>query len=1119
MKTSVSGKLRCLLLCSALGLAIGEAAANTISISDNPLQTSIGLPPNILFVIDDSGSMRWGYTPDALVEDGFNSALVCRTINYAGTDTCGSRMGENAYLASSKLNTSYYDPSRTYTPPIKSDGISRYAQASFTNARVNGYDTNSVTVDLATNYRAIMDDFYLQTDCVRYRSNGSCREYAARGFALSPFGDSVDYEGKAGRAFYYQYNSANSGCGNNEKSSSCYTLVRLENDTAKQNNFANWFSYHRTRMQTSKWAIGEAFAHEKLKPEMRVGYGALNYSGLVKTDVTEFSGTGRSGFYNSLYSQGASGGTPLRTALDAAGKYFQKDKPWRDNPSNDNSPIRTCRQSFTILMTDGYYNDAYSGVGNADKDDGPLIAGPGTQTGQYESSVPFKDEYKDTLADIAMHYWKNDLLPLVDNLVPVNDKEYNPAFWQNMTTFGVSLGIPTELFPENPELAFAAIKGKTEIKWPDPAASNSAKIDDLLHAAVNSRGGFFNAGDGGEFAGKLAAALQQMNAGTGSASNLGGVSTSSQSGAKIFQGRYKGEDWSGDLWTYDADNGMQVAWKASEGIPAHESRKIKYFKGNTLSDFINANVTSAELALTPTEAINKENLVNYLRGDQTFEVEKTNGVFRKRSSLLGDIAHSAPLYVGATKPKNYHRNGWKESASYLNYIEKHKARKGVVYVGANDGMLHAFSDDKNLEGGAGKEIFAYVPKAVLPRLKALADPDYEHQYYVDGVLTTGDVHIGSSWKTLVLGTLGRGASGGSNSIFALDVTDPTKITPIWDMPYAEVGQNTGKVLIARNSDGVWIGVIGYGYNNSTNKGGILIFDLATGATIKKIALPNSSAAPNGFSQLETWDSDMDGNVDYVYAGDYQGNIWKFDISNTETNQWDVANSNNPIFTAKIGSTVQPITSGLSISREPNTGKTWIMFGTGSYLAVSDKVSTDKQTIYGIVDETDGSKTAITLTRSNLKQRTYQESHNYRSLEESTVLDVNDKGWYIDLVNNGERVVLPPLMIDNVLVINTLKPDDDPCKAGGISWRMAIDPFKGGRLKRNFFKTPNFAKDVPTSGVKSEKPTVGSTIIITTDENGNKKFTNVLSEGDGGIQGEDLGDATLQRLTWRELTNE
>lgn len=1100
MKSLFSGNFRCLLLCTVLGMAVGEAAANTIGISDNPLQTAVGVPPNVLFVIDDSGSMRWGFTPDSLVSrfsysTNYLEGECIGSDNYAGVkNTCFRDTSGLRYLASPYLNKAYFDPSKPYEPPLRADGT-KMANASFTAALVNGYGTSTTFVNLSNDYRAIMDDFYYRT---KYYNS------TRLGFTVSP-------DAKAGVPFYYSYIA---NCRYSQYDDRCYEY-RAVADADKQK-FANWFSYYRTRMQAAKWGVGRAFAN--VSNEVRVGFGSLNTDDVVKQDVKPLA-TGRSGFYSALYGQAPNGGTPLRLALIQAGEYYSTNKPWRDDPEDTNSPIRSCRQSFTMLMTDGYYNDDSEDVkvGNKDNENGLTIAGPGAQSYQYEPTATFKDAYGDTLADVAMHYWKRDLLPLVENRVPVRDGAVNPAFWQNMTTFGVSLGLTGSV---DPVTAIDAIKSKAAISWPDPAASDAGKLDDLLHAAVNSRGNFFNANDATEFASKLEAALIQITKGTGSASNLGGVSTSSQTGARVFQGRYQSEDWAGDLWTYDADNGMQVAWKASEGIPSHGSRDIKYFKGSTLSAFNKANVTSTELALTAAEATNKDNLIDYLRGDQTFEQGKANGIFRKRSSLLGDIAHSAPLYVGAAERKNYHRNGWPESASYLSYIEANKTRKGVVYVGANDGMLHAFSDSANLGGGAGKELFAYIPKAVLPRLKNLASPDYQHQYYVDGVLTGGDAYIGSGWKTVVLGTLGRGASGSTNSIFALDVTNPAAITPLWEVPYAELGQNTGKVLIARTVSGDWVGIIGYGYNNSTNKGGILVFNLANGSLIKKIALPSSSASPNGFGQLESWDIDMDGNVDYVYAGDYQGNVWKFDISKSNTSQWGVANGNNPIFTAKIGSSAQPITSGLSISREPNTGRTWIMFGTGSYLSVGDKGDTNKQTIYGVVDETDDSRTSVTLTRSNLKARTYQESGDYRALQESTPLTDSEKGWYIDLGAGGERVVLSPLMIDNVLVINTLKPDNDPCKAGGISWRMAIDPYRGGRLKRNFFNTTNFSDGIPTSGVKTESPTVGYTVIRTKDEDGQPIYTEVSGQGDASTPpSRPINVVALgRRLTWRELTN-
>ncbi len=1102
MTTILSKKSLCVMVCTLLGFSMGEAAANTIGVSDSPLQTALGVPPNVLFVIDDSGSMRWGFTPDALASrlttNPGNSRDFTRDCdgsgNYAGvSNTCYYNTTNLRYLVSPRINKAYFDPTKNYSPPVNADGT-QMANASFTAAKVDGYSALSTTINLSTDYRAIMDDFYY-----RGKFSGNWR-----------YGFTVSVNAAAGHAFYYRYID---NCQYNEYDDRCYEYKKVE-DADKQK-FANWFAFYRTRIQTAKWGVGRAFSN--VSNDVRVGFGSINHANVVKQDVKPFTNS-RLGFYTSLYSQVASGGTPLRNALRDVGEYYSTDKPWRDNPDNLLSPIRSCRQSFTMLLTDGYYNDTYSGVGNVDNINGPTITGPGAQSYQYIPSATYKDTTGNTLADIAMHYWNRDLLPQVENRVPVRNASINPAFWQNMTTFGVSLGLVGNV---DPVAAIDSIRTGAANNWSDPQSSDAAKLDDLLHAAVNSRGNFFNANEASEFASKLEQALLQITKGTGSASNLGGVSTSSQTGAKVFQGRYQSEDWSGDLWTYDADNGMQVAWKASEGIPAHGSRNIKYFKGNSLSNFTNANVTSTELDLTAAEATNKTKLVDYLRGDQTFEIGQADGIFRKRSSVLGDIAHSAPLYVGAAERKNYHRNGWPESAAYLNYIEANKTRKGAVYVGANDGMLHVFSDHASLGGGAGKEIFAYIPKAVLPRLKNLSKTDYQHQYYVDGVLASGDAYIGNSWKTIVLGTLGRGTTASSNSIFALDATNPAAITPLWEVPYAELGQNTGKVLIARTSSGTWIGVIGYGYNNSTNKGGILVFDLATGAEIKKIALPNSTAAPNGFAQLESWDADMDGSVDYIYAGDYQGNIWKFDISKSNANQWGLANSNSPIFTARIGADVQPITSGISISREPNTGKTWIMFGTGSYLSVADKANTKIQSIYGIVDETDESRQSVTLNRSNLKARTYQESGDYRALQESTALTDTEKGWYIDLGVGAERVVLPPVMIDNVLVINTLKPDDDPCKAGGISWRMAIDPFRGGRLKRNFFNTENFSEGIPTSGVKTESPTVGYTIIRTKDSDGNPIYTEVSGQGDASTPpSRPINVVALgRRLTWRELTNE
>ena len=239
MKSLFSGNFRCLLLCTALGMAVGEAAANTIGISDNPLQTAVGVPPNVLFVIDDSGSMEWGFLPDALGErltsNGRHLSENCAGIGtYGGvSNTCYLNTTGRAYMMSPHLNKAYYDNNKTYAPPVNSAGQS-LGPASFTSARRNGYlltCPQSECFDLRSEYRAIM------------ANNSFTGTYSGRtrtGFTISP-------DAKAGAAFYYEYTP---GCTYGEYDDRCYTYKTITAD--KQTNFANWFSYYRTRLMAAK---------------------------------------------------------------------------------------------------------------------------------------------------------------------------------------------------------------------------------------------------------------------------------------------------------------------------------------------------------------------------------------------------------------------------------------------------------------------------------------------------------------------------------------------------------------------------------------------------------------------------------------------------------------------------------------------------------------------------------------------------------------------------------------------------------------------------------------------------------------------------------------------------
>lgn len=1086
-------------MCCSAGIA--QAA---VDISSTPLQTGTAVDPNILFLIDDSGSMRWGFMPDDLVtriSNGQRLPDCSGRGDYAGSaNTCFLSTTGRTYLVSGYLNKIYYDPDETYTPPVKEDGT-LYANASYTAAKVDGYSSSSGSVNLATQYRAIMDDYYYYG-----RTSGSGINRV--GFTVSP-------SGNAGSAFYYSFKS---GCAS-QYSDSCYGIKYVA--ASEQVNFANWFSYYRTRMMAAKAGIGRAFQPQPTT--MRVGYAGINKAsgdGTIKnaagisSQTKKFEGSSRTAFFNWLYGKEADGATPLIGALTAAGEYFSSAGPWRS--SDTDITELTCRQSFTMLMTDGYYSDSGSGTGNADGTNGSIITSPDGKRYQYKAVAPFQDSHSNTLADVAMKYWRSDLRPALENRVPATE-EY-PAFWQHMVTFGIGFGVTADVAADT---AFAAIRTKTTISWPNPANSNSAKIDDLLHASVNSRGGFFSAANPTEFAKGLTGTLNSITARVGAASNLAAVSASTQAGAKVFQGRYVSGKWDGDLWAYDLEAGTSIAWKASEKLPRHSDRNIKFVKSGVLTDFKPDNLTTAQLGVASTAV--KTALVNYLRGERSNEV-LSNGVykFRDRVSPLGDIANSSPVYVAAPERMGYQRyTNWPEAVSYEAFLAAHKNRKHMVYVGANDGMFHAF------DATTGVETFAYIPQAVLPELRQLSDIHYAHKYYVDGNATVRDIYLDNKWRTVLLSTTGRGQF---SSMFALDITDPGNIQVLFDITVGAIGQNVGTPVVARANDGLWTALLGSGYNNSANRTGLLYFKLSqlngqfgsyTGAAVTMIAATNDSN--NGLSKIESWDYDFDGNLDFVYGGDVQGNIWKFDLRGATG--WKIANRGQPLFKAAIAGKVQPVTGGLTLSAEPGSGKLWLHFGTGKYLTLADldSASFSTQSMYGITD--DFSDAGVSFSRNDLQTRLLSspaQEPNRRGLSASTALAVNKRGWYIDL-SDGERVVLPALLADQQLEVTTIIPDNDPCLAGGTSWKLAIDPYKGGRLRTNYFDTntdgkfdeqDNLSSGEVTSGVKTDGIISGRDVVRKKDG----KYVGVDGKGDGSLPppGQVNVGIRSNRLTWREL---
>ncbi len=1085
------------LLVSALFAASTVQAA--INIAQAPLETGTAVDPNILFVLDDSGSMRWGFMPDELDTD-FNLGNDCSssTMDYAGAKALACSASGRKYLASSHLNTVYFDPAENYPVPLKPDGVNYYPTPSFTSAPHNGYDSSSSKVDLSSKYYALIADYYYPN------RNGTY------GFAIS---DSTS-DRNPSPAFYFKYRT---GCTQNERSDSCYDYVNVANlGAAEKQKFANWFSFYRTRMMLAKSGVSAAFQSQL--QSMRVGYGAIN-SGVITADVAPFGGGNRSGFFSWLHGKQATGGTPLLTALDTAGQYYQGDKPWLTVPSDPRSAKLECRQSFTILMTDGYYDGSVSAGGNQDGSDGSTITGPNNPDYTYKASDPFRDGESNTLADVAMKYWKTDLRPDLANTVPVPLPNLNPAFWQHMVTFGVGLGVTGSVTAQQ---GFDAVTSKSAVNWWGGSEKQN-KINDLLHASVNGRGGFFSANKPSTFASGLANTLANISARAGSASNIAATAINSlQTESNVYQARFIAGEWAGDLWSYKVDDVSTPVWKASEQLPAPAARNIWFGSSGSTGNakaFVWSEMSAAEQKAFNNDAA----VVDYIRGDRSKE-KKNGGLYRDRTSLLGDLVNSSPELVSAPVDMSYHRYSWSGASSYRSFLESNvKSRPSVIYVGGNDGMLHGFNAD------TGRELLAFIPAAVMAPiggqtvnvLKKYSEQNYQHMFSVDGSPTVVDVFDGNNWRSVLLGSQGRGG----NALFALDVTDPARFggnNVLWDKSFAELGVYLGEPQVFRLNSGHWALVAGYGYNNSSEQSGILLIDVLTGNIIKKLPTGKGSASDsNGMSEISTLDINNDGNIDWVYGGDLHGHVWKFDLSSASEAGWIIANNGQPLFSAvNAQNKRQSVTGGVLANIDPKTGKAWVFFGTGRYLNQDDPSNAEQQTMYGIIDG------PTVSSRAELDARTITTVGDKRVVSYAAQLSVGKKGWYMDLVDTHERIVDMPSMLGGDLVLNTTIPDTNVCNPSGSGYIMAVSAYSGSRLKKIFFDSSgdkNFdnSDKVQISGTATDVSgiRVGSlNSVVTFAKNGSNVLALANCDGVNMCGTAVNASVARQMLSWHEISN-
>ncbi len=551
-------------------------------------------------------------------------------------------------------------------------------------------------------------------------------------------------------------------------------------------------------------------------------------------------------------------------------------------------------------------------------------------------------------------------------------------------------------------------------------------------------------------------------------------STELHTGSRIYQARFNSGNWQGDLVAYQVNSDGSVGdvvWRASQQMPEASSRKIFSWdptatgtrKGIQFSwNALNADQQGA-LNLSA-EGVNDgagPSRLLYLRGEQGNE-QQNGGSFRDREHPLGDIVHSDPLFV-SDQDYGYDLQGGgsalaTEGAAYAAFRNSavYRSRPPMLYVGANDGMLHAFHAD------TGEELFAYVPDAVIDGLSALTSPNYEHRYYVDGSPWAADVWLEGQWRTVLVSSLGAGGK----AVFALDITNPEYFSSddvLWEFSDAELGFTIGQATIARMANGEWAAIFGNGYESSGKRAQLFIVNLSDGSLIRRIdTLAGGSGSPNGLSSPIPVDINGDAVADFIYAGDLLGNLWKFDVTDPSAANWKVAYGSSfsplPLTTARDGlGKPQPITSKPEVGRHPRGG-VMVYFGTGKYFETGDDLvgsSPQVQRFYAIHDRGEMVDVTTDLQEQSILVEMKHADVRVRVTSKEPVDWTARKGWYLDLLSpllgaQGERVVASPVLRYGRVIFTTLIPDPDPCKYGGSSWLMELDALTGGRLKKTPF---------------------------------------------------------------------
>lgn len=1131
LRSFMQNSLVKLLVCQ-LAIVPNLVFAAQASLADVPLFQPAKVPPNILFTFDNSGSMAADHPVDTEIGRAYNGTYINTGIVVGGT--VWHTRGEACY-SNPAFNALWYDNTKRYDPPY-------VATSAGADSRLPGYRaTDTVILNLASaplnGYAAYYGLFgNAWNDYDDMTANLTTNNFVAAGWGWNPF---TSANPPVFFPYYHEFTAGGSPTPGVCHSPASYTLREIRptitsypksvnrTDCAavtctyaeEIRNFATWFSYYRSRSNSVKGGVGEAA--RVIDPTTRVGFQTIG--GVTNNNqfgsflpIAPFTGTQKGEWYRNLYIQFPWYGTLLQRATGRAGEYFRnRTRPGTSTQIAD--PIQySCQQNYHILSTDGYWNPgdqagAPAGTGNYDQiipnTNPDLITALRNETGNNSlvAGNNWPDPYRkgtsgdgigNTLADVAMYYWMTDLRPGMPNNVPVNAKDQ--ANWQHMVQYGIAFGAKGVapfvdiLPPANPPYTTIPGDGNADslpTTWAySSGGSESWKIDDMWHSAVNGHGSFFNVNSFETLARALGNALNDISSrsASGVAPAVSGANLNRTSGANplAFGTTYVSGEWTGNLIanaidpvtgevnlapTWDAQTRMTSqlsanGWDVNRRVVTRNSSSGVGVPFRALSG-----LSSSQRAALD----NNQSLLNYLRGDRSNEdTPALTRSFRQRTTAsggatlpayIGDIVDATPAFVAA--PDEIYLDSTNPGFSaFYNANKTDLLRPPVIYVGSNDGMLHAIDATSGASGGT--ERWAYIPSMLFRNdgtgLKNLSwrpsDPlpnKFKHRFYVNGEITTasvdftrtGGVSSGSpDWRTILVGSLRKGGAG----YYAIDVTDPDSMTSeaavaskvLWEFPPTEAGDSRmgysyGKPLVFKVKGLGWVVAVSSGYNNPDGRGYVWLLNPKTGSVIHTIQFAQgNSATPLNVGHMSVFYPNLqDGTADRLVATDLTGNIWRVPLDNIALNGTTIISQPFASFPGK------PIMAAPTIGvGSLNVSDVWIAVGTGRLLDTPDLTSGIINEVYSIKDGTTaGPNTSLSNINSSNLQTVGVNAVTYSPISPSL------KGWKMTL-QSGEFVDKNPIAFAGVLLLQSTLPSTsaDPCvNLGGFDSRFYMRSLDAG----------------------------------------------------------------------------